>query len=111
VTKRASKITIEWSVADVKCSRPQLTMEQCKDVLEVIESDHDAQVGINWGVVKDCADELFPMDYDTKEQVEVFDGHRHIGANFNAIQKEWDLFQNRHPAILAYDEKLKRGQA
>jgi hypothetical protein len=57
-----TKISIEWDVTDVKSCRPQLSKKQCQEVLAVLENNHDAQAGINWEVVEECADDLFPMD-------------------------------------------------
>jgi hypothetical protein len=86
------KISIEWSVEDVKCMRPQLTGAQCSEVLDFVEATFDANVGVNWGVLESCADELFPMDETTEDEVNNFPGEDFIGEDFAAIQAAWDEF-------------------
>lgn len=49
-----------WSVEDVKRERPDLTDQQCMEVLEQCEHKHDAEIGINWDVIRTHADDLFP---------------------------------------------------
>lgn len=49
-----------WSIEDVKQERPDLTDEQCMEVLEQCEHKHDAEIGINWDVIRTHADDLFP---------------------------------------------------
>jgi len=54
-----TEISITWSIDDVKCQRPDLTDEQCSDVLIEIEKNHDATIGINWDVIDCTASYLF----------------------------------------------------
>ena len=49
-----------WHIDDVKVVRPDLTTDQCLQVLKQCESHHDACIGINWDVLTFHADELFP---------------------------------------------------
>ena len=49
-----------WCVADVAILRPDLTEAQCWEVLDKCQHEHDAGVGINWDVIEDAAEELFP---------------------------------------------------
>lgn len=49
-----------WHIDDVKEIRPDLTPEQCMEVLSQCEDKHDANIGINWDVLRFHADNLFP---------------------------------------------------
>lgn len=49
-----------WQVEDVRSQRPDLTDDQCRDVLRVIDRRHDANIGINWDVIDVVADMLYP---------------------------------------------------
>lgn len=51
---------IFWHVDDVKTLRPDLTDEQCQEVLEACEHGHDASVGLNWDDIRTHAQDLFP---------------------------------------------------
>lgn len=53
-------IRIVWSVEDVLAVRPELTAEQCSEVLNDLAHYHDSTVGINWDTIRTTADELFP---------------------------------------------------
>ena len=55
-------ISIRWSINDVRnCNEcwSELTDEECRDVLEEVERNHDANIGINWDVIDITADNLF----------------------------------------------------
>jgi hypothetical protein len=56
-----------WGIDDVKSVRPDLTDEQCEQVLDRCEHKHDASIGINWYVIEAHADWLFPV---ASEQVQ-----------------------------------------
>ena len=49
-----------WQVDDVRGQRPDLTEEQCRQVLCAIKRGHDATIGINWDVIDAVADILYP---------------------------------------------------
>ncbi len=66
-TELADEITISWHIDDVREIRPDLTAEQCREVLQQAERRHDASVGINWDVLAIHADDLFPKESDTQE--------------------------------------------
>ena len=53
-------IAIIWNIEDVQEVRPDLTDEQAAEVLQLVEDRHDANFGINWQSLDDCADILFP---------------------------------------------------
>lgn len=50
----ADRIAIIWQTDDVQMQRPDLTEEQCQEVLHRLNRHHDATIGINWAVI-DCA--------------------------------------------------------
>lgn len=45
-------IEIKWNVEDVQTVCPDLTDEQAMIVLDYVLKKHDANVGINWGVIE-----------------------------------------------------------
>jgi hypothetical protein len=49
-----------WHIDDVRAIRPDLSDGQCREVLEQADHRHDAEIGINWDVLRIWADELFP---------------------------------------------------
>ena len=53
-------IAIFWSYEDVLSVRPDLSRDQAWDVLASCRKYHDAEIGINWEVLKVVADDLFP---------------------------------------------------
>lgn len=54
------EITITWSIEDVQSVRQDLTDEQASEVLLAVKRGHDATIGINWDVLRDWADHLYP---------------------------------------------------
>lgn len=57
---RANWINCRWHIDDVKEVRPELTDDQCREVLRTAKRRHDATIGINWDVLTIWARELFP---------------------------------------------------
>jgi hypothetical protein len=57
-----TEIKITWSIEDVQSVREDLTDEQCSEVLELLQDNHDASIGINWEVIEATCQELFPED-------------------------------------------------
>jgi len=55
-------ISISWGVEDVKNVRKDLTDDQALAVLYRLKENHDIDVGINWGVIRDLAGAMFPKD-------------------------------------------------
>jgi len=53
-------IAAAWHIDDVREVRPDLTDKQCMEVLIECDRRHDAEIGINWDVLRCHADELFP---------------------------------------------------
>jgi hypothetical protein len=52
-------IAIIWDIDDVRGFRPDLSDEQCWQVLRECELKYDAGVGINWEVLELRAADLF----------------------------------------------------
>ena len=50
-------IQITWCVEDVLHQAEEegiaLTLEQCKEVLDHVDKNHDATIGINWDVISE----------------------------------------------------------
>ena len=62
-------VAILWHVDDVKQERPDLSDDQAMAVLRKAEHDHNADIGLNWDVLRGHADELYappdePEDHD-----------------------------------------------
>jgi len=53
-------IAIQWNVEDVQSVRSDLTADQCREVLAEVRDRHDATIGVNWDVLEQIADTLFP---------------------------------------------------
>jgi hypothetical protein len=59
-----------WGVEDVQNLRPDLTFDQCMEVLEQCMDKHDAEIGINWQVIEFHAGDLFPEPDDADDAAE-----------------------------------------
>src|SRR6056300_1144277 len=96
----SDEITVTWSVDDVLEMRPNLTVDQAREVLHAIKHNHDASIGINWDVVVITADNMFNGD-DNKLVYEfnlgdVDDPHVYVQAHL----QEWISSQGEN----AYDD-------
>jgi hypothetical protein len=62
------QIAIVWSTHDVQEVRPDLTDDQAWEVLQQVEHQQDASIGITWLTLKCVAEDLFglPRDGNTK---------------------------------------------
>ncbi len=68
------QIAAIWSIEDVQELRPDLTADQAWEVLQEVDRQHHAEVGINWHALEDAADDLFgpaPETDDDKEEAGV----------------------------------------
>lgn len=54
------QIAVVWSVEDVQSECPDLSDEQAWSVLQQIRRNHDACIGINWEVICNTAETMFP---------------------------------------------------
>jgi hypothetical protein len=88
-----TEISLKWQISDVKCRRPQLTKEQCGEVLDAVMDNHDASQGVNWDNLEFWADELFPMDPETRTDVDEFLEVDYYSEPWDTIQAAWDKFQ------------------
>jgi hypothetical protein len=52
------QIAVIWSIEDVQEMRPDLTEDQCWEVLQATERRQDAEIGINWEVLSCHADAI-----------------------------------------------------
>ncbi|END2204924.1 hypothetical protein ABM108_003244 [Escherichia coli] len=55
-------LMVMWHKEDVGEVRPDLTDKQCVQVMRIIKERHNASVGVNWDVIYDTADTLFPKE-------------------------------------------------
>lgn len=55
-----TSIAVKWGIEDIQSIRPDLTDEQASTVLQAADRCHDAEIGINWDVLRFHADDLFP---------------------------------------------------
>lgn len=49
---RKDRIDSSWWIDDVKSLDESLTDEQCREILQAVNNNHDATVGINWDVLQ-----------------------------------------------------------
>jgi len=62
-------IDIRWSTEDVQIVRPDLDFSECVKVLDYVQENHNAEVGINWDVLLESANVLYPeIKSDTSEE-------------------------------------------
>ena len=61
-----------WSTDDVQGERPDLTDDQAREVLRLLDRQHDAEIGINWQFIRDIADMLYeePEEDEDEEELE-----------------------------------------
>tara|TARA_B110000908_G_scaffold30648_1_gene36340 strand:- start:1389 stop:1586 length:198 start_codon:yes stop_codon:yes gene_type:complete len=52
ITNKDRSISINWDIDDVKSLDSKITDEQAMEVLELALDNHDANIGINWGVLE-----------------------------------------------------------
>lgn len=49
------EIHIVWSVGDVQTIAPSLSDDEARDVLEEVDRRHDAEIGVNWDILREFA--------------------------------------------------------
>lgn len=73
------QISIVWDIDDVKtCGElvgfDNLTDEQCSEILEIVEDEHDATIGVNFDVIgikiQEYMSELVTDDEDENEEID-----------------------------------------
>jgi hypothetical protein len=63
-------IAVTWCIDDVKAIRPDLSDDQCWEVLERAKDQHDADYGITWTFLRDIAADLFDPDASETDEAE-----------------------------------------
>jgi hypothetical protein len=61
MTKQSNKqdeINISWSISDIKDIDDKLTDSQARKVLSFLLENHNAEIGINWEVIKEALNYL-----------------------------------------------------
>ena len=48
----SEQISIIWEVNDILIQNPLLTRKEAMDVLEHIDNNHDANIGVNWDTIE-----------------------------------------------------------
>ena len=66
-----TEIKVSWHIMDVQNIRPDLTNEQASEVLALADRRHDAEVGINWDVLRIHADTLYPEDDNSSDKAAI----------------------------------------
>lgn len=66
--KQEYTIQISWSTDDILDQRDDLTFEQAKQVLDALKNNHDASTGINWDVINDTCDSMYPRPEESDEE-------------------------------------------
>ena len=61
------EIAIIWSVEDVMQECDWLTKDQALKVLHSIDHNHDATIGINWEVIYDNAEWMYPKPEENED--------------------------------------------
>lgn len=56
ITTLPDSIDSSWHIDDVKSIAEDLTDDECRQVLQLVDRNHDATVGINWDVLENWAD-------------------------------------------------------
>ena len=56
-----NSIAIIWEIDDVKSVRPDLTNDECMEVLDYVDRKHDASLGITWETLECHSDYLYPI--------------------------------------------------
>jgi hypothetical protein len=54
-------ICFSWSIAEVRSIRNDLDDEQAMTVLLLAERQYDANVGMNWIILKSVSESLYPL--------------------------------------------------
>ncbi len=64
------QIAIIWSIEDILGLRSDLTEEQAFNVLKEIERRHDCTIGVNWYVIEEVANDLYPKNSTVEHAAE-----------------------------------------
>ncbi|MBZ5671366.1 MAG: hypothetical protein LAO04_16750 [Acidobacteriia bacterium] len=89
------EISLVWNVTDVKIVRPDLSKRQCSEILQAVETNHDATLGVNWDTLEYWAEDLYPLAKLQRARLEKWkadderDWETHIGDSFRTLDKIW----------------------
>ena len=50
----------DWHIEDIQSVRADLDDDQAVEVLKYMAQFYDAQIGINWDYINQCAHEVYP---------------------------------------------------
>lgn len=64
-------IAVFWCTDDVKSVAPHLSNDEAREVLQVADRRHDAELGINWDVLETIADMLYDRPNQGEEEEEL----------------------------------------
>jgi len=53
------EIAVIWGIDDVKMTRPDLSDDQCWEVLKTAEDQHNGNIGLSWPAFEEVAENLF----------------------------------------------------
>jgi len=56
----SEQISIIWEVTDVLTQNALLTREEAMDVLEYIDNNHDANIGVTWEIIQYAIEYRYP---------------------------------------------------
>ena len=56
------QIAIIWDVEDVQMLRPDLDDYQAMTVLDAVQNEHDANIGVNWDLIQFWIDNIYPQN-------------------------------------------------
>ena len=59
-----------WCVQDIQSFRPELTPQQCWEILETTQANFDANLGINWQVLFGFAQAMFLLNEGAAETID-----------------------------------------
>lgn len=72
IKKEQKQIRITWEMEDIQSLRPDLDHDQILNIMQFIVSNYDPDIGINWGMIKDAANELYPLIKELDETSQYF---------------------------------------
>ncbi len=58
MNKLPDEINITWGIDDVKQVDPDLTDDECREVLQNVLENHDATIGVTWDTLEAEAEEV-----------------------------------------------------
>ena len=57
-------ISITWWIEDIQSLRPDSKREQAAQVLNTLKTPHNAEIGVNWDVIRTVCDDLYPSKFE-----------------------------------------------